>query len=319
MSNDLKSDTKSNPKNEDTIGVLSHTETDALLNAVRPQVLQGTFKSDDLRILKQLVECLGDSRGMIRLAFAETLGKIGKPAVPVLIEALANHSNVVVRRASGKTLTLIADPIAIPHLIEALLNDEDTVVKGSAVGALARMGEAAVPVLLEILASPEHPESTKGHAAWAMAFIGAEAKELVYQEIGSDSIAVRAAVVGAVAKIAQEDPDDKAFEILINALDDAAENVRSEAAAALGNVAYQPAVPHLILLLQHGVGETRKSAALALMKIGQAEGTDAALRGRILEPLKTALEKESEPSIQQVFKLAVSQIERQSDDDDDDW
>ena len=317
MSNELQSDPKSDPKNnEDAVGLLSHAETDALLEAVRPQVLQGTFKADNPRLLEQLVECLGDSRGMTRLAFAETLGKIGKPAVPFLIEALANHANVVVRRASGKTLTLIADPIAIPPLIDALLNDEDTVVKGSAVGALARMGEAAVPVLLDLLKSPEHPESTKGHAAWAMAFIGAEAKALVYREITSDSVAVRAAVVGAVAKIAQEDPDDKAFDILINALTDPAENVRSEAASALGNVAYQSAVPHLILLLQHAVGETRKSAALALMKIGQAETTDAALRDRILEPLQTALEKESEATIQQVIKLAISQIERQSDEDD---
>lgn len=310
MGNELSSDSK----NASDTG-LSHAETDALLDNVRPKVLRGTFKPDDPQLLKQMVECLGDSRGMVRLGFAETLGKVGKPAVPFLVDALANHPNVVVRRASGKTLTLIEDPTSIPDLVHALIYDEDTVVKGSAVGALARMGEASVPVLFDLLASPEHPESTKGHAAWALAFIGAKAKTLVYREVASDSATVRTAVVGAVAKIAQEDPDEQAFEILIDALTDPAEYVRSEAASALGNVAYEPAIPHLIPLLQHVVGETRKSAALALMKIGQAEGTDAA-RDQILTSLKMALEQESEAAIQTIIKLAISQIEQNAEEDD---
>ena len=42
--------------------------------------------------------------------------------------------------------------MAVPQLVQAFLGDVDTVVKGSAAGALARTGEAAVPALLEILA-----------------------------------------------------------------------------------------------------------------------------------------------------------------------
>jgi bilin biosynthesis protein len=286
---------------------LSPTETDALLTAVSEQLNRDIFNPNDQQILKQMVESLGDTRGMVRLSFAETLGKIGKPATPFLLEALANHPNPVVRRASAKTLTLIADPIAIPTLVNAFLNDEDTVVKGSSVGALARTGKAAAPVLLEILASSEHPESIKGHAAWALAFIGAEAKELLYQEISSDSAEVRAAVVGAIAKIAQEDPQEGAFKTLINALADPAENVRCEAAAALGNLTYQPAIANLVELLNHADGESRKAAALALMKIGDRTA---------LEPLQAALTQESEDVVQQIIKLAISQIQRRSEEDD---
>ena len=286
---------------------LSPTETDALLTAVSEQLNRDIFNPNDQQILKQMVESLGDARGMVRLGFAETLGKIGKPATPFLLHALANHPNPVVRRASAKTLTLIADPIAIPTLVNAFLNDEDTVVKGSSVGALARTGKAAAPVLLEILASSEHPESIKGHAAWALAFIGAEAKELLYQEISSDSAEVRAAVVGAIAKIAQEDPQEGAFKTLINALADPAENVRCEAAAALGNLTYQPAIANLVELLNHADGESRKAAALALMKIGDRTA---------LEPLQAALTQESEDVVQQIIKLAISQIQRRSEEDD---
>jgi bilin biosynthesis protein len=189
-----------------------------------------------------------------------------------------------------------------------LLNDEDTVVKGSSVGALARIGEAAVLSLLEILRSPNLPESTKGHAAWALAFIGSEAKEYLYREINSDSAEVRGAVVGAIAKVAQENPDDeRSFELLLNALTDSSENVRAEAASVLGNLAYKPAIPHLIELLAHTHKETRKSAALSLMKIGDRSAID---------PLSAAAIKETEKPVNVAIELAISQLSKKPVEDD---
>ncbi len=282
-------------------------QTDALLQMVNEQIALHTFDPNDHQLLKRMVEGMGDSRGMVRLGFAQALGEVGKPATPFLLEALSHHPNPVVRRAAAKTLTLIADPIAIPDLLHALLNDQDTVVQGSAVGALAQIGEAAVPSLLEILASPEHSESIKGHAAWALAFMGVQAKEHLYREINSDSAEVRAAVVGAIAKIATEDSDGGAFNILVNALTDPAENVRCEAAAVLGNLAYRPAIPNLVELLHHPDWESRKAAALALMKIRDSAA---------LAPLQAALTQEPEVAVQTVIKLAISQIEKLSEEDD---
>lgn len=287
---------------------MSPEEIDAFLASARKEVVQQTFDPNDTQRLKLMVECLGDSRGMVRLGFAETLGQIGKPATPFLIEALGNHPDPVVRRASAKTMTLIADPETISPLVHALLNDEDTVVKGSSVGALARIGKAAVPALLDILGSAEYPESTKGHAAWALAFIGPEAKEYLYREVNSEQVAVRAAVVGAIAKIAQDSGEEEALNILLTALGDSSEIVRTEAAAVLGNLAYKPAVPRLVELLNHPTsGETRKAAALSLMKIRSHSA---------LVPLQTAWEQESEADIKQIIKLAITQLERQSPEND---
>jgi bilin biosynthesis protein len=286
---------------------ISPEETDTLLIQVNANLHDGIFDAQNSQVMQKLVESLGDTRGLVRLRCAETLAGIGKPATPFLVVALANHPNVVVRRAAAKTLTLIADTAAIPTLIDSLLTDEDTVVKGSSVGALARMGEAAVPVLLDILASGEHPESTKGHAAWALAFIGTEAKELVYRQIDSDSAVVRAAVVGAIASIAQEHPEEQAFTVLTNALADADANVRSEAASALGTLAHRSAIPQLVELLRHADGDTRKAAALALMKIGDVT---------VLDSLNAAREQEPDAAIQGVMKLAISQLEKQVEDSD---
>ena len=287
--------------------VLSQEQTDALVASVTEQITLDTFDPHNSEVLEQLVEGLGDTRGMMRLRIAETLGEIGEPAVPFLCDGLANHENPVVRRAAAKTLTLIADPSTVPNLLHALLHDDDTVVKGSSVGAMARIGEPAVQALLEILAEPERPESMKGHAAWALAFMGSDAKELVFKEMDSSSPTVRAAVVGVISKVAQEEHDEEAYALLIQALGDEDVNVRCEAAAALGNAAYGPAGPTFLTLLNHDNWEARKAAALGLMKIRDASA---------IAPLKQALAQESEESVKPIYNLAISQLERQSDDDD---
>ncbi|NJP10465.1 MAG: HEAT repeat domain-containing protein [Leptolyngbyaceae cyanobacterium RU_5_1] len=288
-------------QSEDDPILLAQAETDALLHRVNEQITLDTFDPTDHHTLKQLVESLGDSRGMTRLRAAETLGEIGEPATPFLLDALADHANVVVRRAAAKTLTLIGDPIAVPNLIHALLTDEDTVVKGSSAGALARTGEAAVPALLDILASPEHPESTKGHAAWALAFIGSEAAEQLYQALDSDLVDVRCAAVGAIAHVAQEQSDERACQVLVSALTDPEPVIRTEAAAALGQINYPPALPHLILALKDTNVEVRKAAVTTLGKTGDRMA---------LEPLQAALTDELEV-VRLLAKLAIAQLENQ--------
>jgi bilin biosynthesis protein len=216
--------------------------------------------------------------------------------------ALANHPNVVVRRAAAKTLTIIADPSAVPTLLHSFLNDQDTVVRSSSAGALARTGEASVPALLEILASPEQPQDTKGHAAWALAFIGSEASEYLYKSLNSASLDVRCAVIGALGHVAQEQSDEKSCGLLVSALTDPEAIIRTEAAAVLGQVNHPPAIPHLILAVQDSDLDVRKAAINSLGKIGDRAA---------MEPLQAVLD-DSQEVIRVLAKLAIAQIERQS-------
>jgi bilin biosynthesis protein len=280
-------------------------ENDALVAKVNEQITLDCFDSADQDVLQRLVEGLGDPRGLVRLRFAETLGEIGEPATPILQEALLNHANVVVRRAAAKTLTLIGDPTAVPTLLHSFLNDEDTVVRSSSAGALARTGEASVPALLEILASSDQPEDIKGHAAWALAFIGSEASDYLYKALNSASLDVRCAVIGALGHVAQEQSDEKSCNLLVSALTDAEPIIRTEAAAALGQVTYPPSVPHLILALKDSDLDVRKAAINSLGKIGDRTA---------LPSLTTALEDE-QGVIRTLAKLAIAQIERQEEDD----
>ena len=279
-------------------------DNDALIQMVTDQITLGTFDPTD-ECLRQLVEGLGDPRGVMRLKFAETLGEIGQEATPYLLKALRGHGDVVVRRAAAKTLTIIADPEAVPALVQAFLHDADTVVKGSAAGALARTGEAAVPALLEILASGEQPEDIKGHAAWALAFMGTEAGEHLYKALNNASIDVRCAVIGALGHVAQEQGDERSCKLLVAALTDPEPLIRTEAAAALGQVNYPDAVAHLILALKDPELDVRKAAINSLGKSGDSQA---------LKSLQAALEDEQEV-IRVLAKIAIAQIERQSEPD----
>jgi bilin biosynthesis protein len=283
-----------------------HTRNDQLVAEVYEQITFGTFQAN-ATVLQQLVAGLGDSRGLVRLRFAETLGEIGELATPFLMQALASHPDVVLRRAAAKTLTIIADPVAIPTLLQSFLHDDDTVVRSSAAGALARTGEPAAPALLEILATPELPEDTKGLAAWALAFIGSEAASYLYKALNATSLDVRCAVIGALGHVAQEQTgeNDKSCQLLVTALTDPEPLIRTEAAAALGQVNYAPAVPHLILALQDSELDVRKAAINSLGKIGDAAA---------LTPLQTNLDDPLEV-IRVLAKLAIQQIERQAADD----
>ena len=290
---------------------LNPEETDALYEAVRTQITGKTFSTDDPTTLQKMIESLGDTRGITRLHFAEAIGAIGTPATPFLIEAVTHHPNAVVRRAAAKTLTLIADPTAVPTLVNSLLSDPDTVVRSSVIGALAKTGEASVPALLEILASPEYPEDSKGLATWALAFIGKDAQSHIMAAIDSPNAEVRTAVIGTLGAIVQETRDADAIALLMLALDDPDSSARSEATTALSNIQHQPALPKLMDLLQtHPDPETRKAAALALMKIGHQSA---------IVPLEIALEKESEQSIIPVIRLAIGQLRKKSNDTTEDW
>ena len=130
---------------------LSEEEAEQLAEELKQQLRQGERLAGDTQAIERMVAGLGDRRGLLRLTFAESLGTVGGAAVPALCTAMCDHENVTVRRAAAKTLTLISDQRALPFLLKALLNDADPVVQGSAVGAMAAIGPAAVDGLLDIL------------------------------------------------------------------------------------------------------------------------------------------------------------------------
>ena len=281
---------------------LNEEEANELAQELKQQLRNGQVPAADGESIERMVAGLGDPRGLMRLTFAESLGVVGKAAVPSLCRALAEHESVTVRRAAAKTLTLIEDPRALPVLQKALLQDPDPVVQGSAVGAMAAVGEEAIDGMLEILINPSSTAMQLGLASWGLAFVGARAPEALRKAATSEHAEIRCAAIAALGDQIQALGDDAARELVENALTDAETDVRAEAATLLGKL-HSPdwAVPRLEPLLSDPQGQVRKNAALSLMKL-QAAGSIASLSQQ--------LEREQQADVKAVLQLAINQLDQ---------
>lgn len=281
---------------------LNEDEASELAQELKQQLRNGEVPAADGESIERMVAGLGDPRGLMRLTFAESLGVVGKAAVPSLCRALAEHESVTVRRAAAKTLTLIEDPRALPVLQKALLQDPDPVVQGSAVGAMAAVGEEAIDGMLEILINPSSTAMQLGLASWGLAFVGARAPEALRKAATSEHAEIRCAAIAALGDQIQALGDDAARELVENALTDAETDVRAEAATLLGKL-HSPdwAVPRLEPLLSDPQGQVRKNAALSLMKL-QAAGSIASLSQQ--------LEREQQADVKAVLQLAINQLDQ---------
>ena len=279
---------------------LNQDEASQLAEELKQQLRRGEIPADDSSSIERMVAGLGDPRGLMRLTFAESLGVVGQAAVPSLCRALADHESVTVRRAAAKTLTLIEDPRALPVLLQALLNDPDPVVQGSAVGAMAAVGEEAIDNFLQVLINPASSAMQLGLASWGLAFVGARAPDALRKAAASDHPEIRCAAIAALGDQIQSLGDQEARGLVENALADVDTDVRAEAATLLGKL-HNPdwAAPLLEPLLSDLQSQVRKNAALSLMKL-QATDSQAALT--------TCLQKEQQDDVKAVFSLAINQL-----------
>jgi hypothetical protein len=90
-----------------------------------------------------------ENDGNIRWAVTAALGRMGKTAVPGLIEALRDE-NWKVRRSAAEALWALGEPEAVAGLVVAL-NDRNDVVRQAASSALEAMATMAVPELIKAL------------------------------------------------------------------------------------------------------------------------------------------------------------------------
>jgi HEAT repeat protein/thiol-disulfide isomerase/thioredoxin len=162
----------------------------------------GDMKSDE-RVIKPLIEALGDNYFAVVAGAAKSLGQIHDAAaveplirvllnsgaltarsnaavalgeindtraVESLIRALREDKTPEVRERAAWALRQVKDERAIQPLIQAMRDDENWDVRGEATGALSDMGEAAVPFLIEALENDN--DGIRGGAILALGHIG---------------------------------------------------------------------------------------------------------------------------------------------------
>ena len=277
---------------------LTEEEALQLADELSAKLSEGEIPRSDTESLKRMVAGLGDARGALRLTFAKSLGAVGDEALPILCKALRQHQNVIVRRASAKTLNLIGNKDALPYLLEAFLEDDDPVVLGSSAGAMATIGPDAMDSLLGILKNPDCTPFQVGLINLALSFIGAKAPEALLKAADSDVAEVRVAAISALGDQIQKGDNLRAQNRVFQALEDVSADVRAEAVTLIGKSCDAEDVETLLLKkLSDEDTQVRKNTALSLMKL-DAIGS--------IQQLKIAEQKEDDPDVKAVIRVAIN-------------
>ena len=281
---------------------LTEQEAFELAEVLKQKLNDQETPSSDQTSIRQMIAGLGDQRGALRLTFAQSLGNVGEAAVPYLCDALQNNPNVIIRRASAKTLNLIGSLKALPNLVEAFRTDSDPVVQGSSAGAMATIGAPAIDALLQILVEPSCTAFQVGLVNLALSFIGSKAPDAFERATQSSNIEIRIAAITVLAEQIQAQTNNSAKKALIKALSDDASEVRAEAATMAGKTLEPEDVSkQLCRMLKDQSEQVRKNTALALMKM---EATDA------INCIKDAIKTENEEQVRSVMNVAVNVLSK---------
>ncbi len=281
---------------------LTEQEAFELAEVLKRKLAEQETPESDQTSIQQMIRGLGDHRGALRLTFAQSLGNVGEEAIPYLCDALKNDPNVIIRRASAKTLNLIGSKKALPNLVEAFKTDQDPVVQGSSAGAMATIGAPAIDELLKILVDPGCTAFQVGLINLALSFIGSKAPDAFDQATQSDNVEIRIAAITVLAEQIQAQTNKSAKSALLKALSDEASEVRAEAATMAGKTLEpEDASNQLCRMLQDESDQVRKNTSLALMKM---EATNA------IDQIKDAINAEKNEQVKSVMTVAVNVLEK---------
>lgn len=227
------------------------------------------IESDIISILEPISVCLSDVEKDTRLLAIPVLEKTEKHAVPYLIAAIGLNQPREVRISAISALGRLKN-LAIPaiELLCECLHEEDSVLRINAGLSLSQIGIAILPSLKIIMQSSD--ERAKEAAVNAIGWIGIDAHEFAAElktvaEEASPfiNIACQAALVKITGLIEEGLPN------LLSELDNPTPLIREkcvECIGELGELAVE-AFPALLTRLQDPSGPVRAAAALALIRI----------------------------------------------------
>ncbi|HSB46542.1 MAG TPA: HEAT repeat domain-containing protein [Candidatus Bilamarchaeum sp.] len=206
-----------------------------------------------------LVAAAGTGDARVRLEAVQSLGMIGDSRAAGTLAGIMRHSGGALRRAAIRALGQMGTRDAeIERDLSRLLSSSDVTTRIAAANALRLCGGmGAVPGLIEAFdfsqrgSDPDQP-GTDSPAAYGL----------------------RNEAVAAVVEISRREP--AVIDALIRALGDRRENVRMNAAKALGRIGDVRAVPGLIdIVSRDGDEYARMAAAEALGNIGDVRALPA--------------------------------------------
>lgn len=247
----------------------------------------------DGRAVVPLLHRFSDPDPQIRLAVVKALGSIRDQRVALILSRALKDSNLEVRAAAAEALGNVTDKTVIEPIIKISDKQLHHNIRPHLIKALLRIGSSTVPFLAEALRSPSY--SQRHFAGEILAQLRPEGINVLIEALSVDNNNVR---LTAVKYLGGTKADD-ALEPLIHALKDRDYNVQKEAAASLGRLKNNLAVPDLIDVLnilppprkvykgapvedfnpvRLAMNQVREQAALALGEIGDQRAVEPLIK-----------------------------------------
>jgi HEAT repeat protein len=237
---------------------------------VRRDAVKTLGKIADPRAAEALCAALADKD--IRWPAAESLIRIGPPAVPWVVAAL-KHDSPSVREAAAHVLGDVGDAQGEAALLHAL-KDRAKEVRHAAAEALGRLrGDGSVDPLAAALRDGD--ESVRTAALAALVDIGARSVPALIGVLKDDDTRLRELALSGLVRLGEP-----AVLPLVAVLKEGGPDVRLCAAEALGLLRHPGGQAPLVVALKDSRWILREAAAKAL---GRIEGTGA------IDPLAEAL------------------------------
>lgn len=218
----------------------------------------GTLR--DPRAVIPLVAVLRDEDRAVREAAIGALTTIGEPSVEVLGACLSDPQ-LSVQEAASSILASIGDARVVAPLLKAL-GSADWIVRMHAAKALGRIKDAtAVEALIPFL--QDKVKAVRAEATGALAAIGAAAIPSLLQALKHEEWLVRLHAIEALGKTKSPEAVEPLLFVLFNDRDTA---LREDAVRALGDIGDERAVEFLFTVLKEP--GLRPLAVNALGRIG---------------------------------------------------
>jgi HEAT repeat protein len=213
---------------------------------------------------------LGSGRTLDRCRGAFALGAMGATGATERIVPLLADRSALVRRVAVRALGMMQDPAAAGPLLDTA-NRPDAVQR-DLIQALIQLGTAAAPALhsrlVHFVAHPDANDRSAPAAAAALGFMGdATSARLLAVAVDGGSVALQLAAVQALGHLDVPVGVPALQRALISPV---SAQVQYAAAASLGRLGAESAIPELLHTVEHGGPTVSRSAASALLDLGPA-------------------------------------------------
>lgn len=251
-------------------------DTESLKEIIEQEEVTQDKETEDKKSLQKeingLIEQLAEGDIIDQYKAGRKLKKIGKPAVPALIDAIKGD-NKRLRKAAMIVLGQIKDKSTVPVLIEELEKTKDKKMRAGLIIILGRMGDKrATPTLMKAL--NEESEEVVAAAAYSLGKLKEEkATSLLIPLLSHSSEYIRQTVTKAIEKIG-----DKSIPILIKDMEQRPLNTRYLIVNILGKIGGEQAVDTLLETLKDNNEYIRLSSAHALSELGNNRGYNLAIQ-----------------------------------------